>query len=204
MDAKIGVLALQGAFAKHRQMLNRLNIPSQDVHYPTDLDTCTGLIIPGGESTTITKQIRTMNFLAPLKAFAFRAPIFGTCAGMILMAQEGILNLIDMSVKRNAYGRQKDSFTKKLTLKLDKPHTFHAIFIRAPRITAIHSDRVEILAEYQKEPLFLKEGFHLATAFHPELTNDPTIHEYFIQLCKKNHSSILMERGERRSSHRPV
>lgn len=175
MDGKIGVLALQGAFAKHREMLDRLGVSSLEVRTPRELAEIDGLIIPGGESTTMWR----LNDL-PLKEF--NRPIFGTCAGMILLAR---LGLLDVQIERNAYGRQCASFSTDLTVYLDKPCTIRALFIRAPRVTAIHSPEVKLLAD---TPVLIRQGDYLASAFHPELTNDPAIHHYFIQLCKEKQS----------------
>lgn len=172
MVGKIGVLALQGAFAKHREMLDRINVPSLEVRTPKELAQVDGLIIPGGESTTMLK-------LNELPLTEFDRPIFGTCAGMILMAHLGFL---DITVERNAYGRQCDSFSTDLTVHLAKPHTIHAIFIRAPRVIEIQLPEVKVLAE---TPVLLRQGDYLASAFHPELTKDPAIHHYFVQICKE-------------------
>lgn len=175
MDGKIGVLALQGAFAKHCEMLKRIGIPSLEVRYPGQLAEIDGLIIPGGESTT-------MLILNELDIISFDKPIFGTCAGMILLAKLGLLSV---TIERNAYGRQSCSFSTSLTVYLDQPHLIHALFIRAPKITRIDSPDVEVLAD---TPVLIRQGHCLASAFHPELTNDPTIHHYFVQLCKAKQS----------------
>lgn len=183
MGYKIGVLALQGAFAKHVEMLHCLDVPSLLVRYPSELSQCNGLIIPGGESTTMSRQIIEMAFLEPLQEFSKNFPILGTCAGMILMARGGILNLLDITVTRNAYGRQCDSFSSALQLSFtDKP--YQAPFIRAPRITQIHSNEVQILASHKDEVVGIQQGHHMALSFHPELTQDPTIHKYFLSLCE--------------------
>lgn len=173
----IGVLALQGAFVKHEQMLKELGVQHLQVRYPHELARCDGLIIPGGESTTMTYQIQELNFLDPLKEFAKDHPIFGTCAGMILMAREGILSLLDISITRNAYGRQCASFLVDL-------HGIPALFIRAPRISKIYSAKVAVLMKHADEPVLIQQGLHLASAFHPELTKDLRIHKYFTKLCK--------------------
>ncbi len=175
MDGKIGVLALQGAFAKHREMLEALGVESIEVRTKEDLSQVEGLIIPGGESTA-------MLSLNDLPLADFKKPIFGTCAGMILMAHLGFLAV---TVSRNAYGRQSHSFSTDLRVNLDKPTTVHAIFIRAPRIEAIHSPDVQVLSD---KPVIIRQGDYLATAFHPELTNDTAIHHYFVQICKEKQS----------------
>ncbi|MCH9627577.1 MAG: Pyridoxal 5'-phosphate synthase subunit PdxT [Chlamydiales bacterium] len=175
MVGKIGVLALQGAFAKHLEVLQRLRVESLEVRTQTDLEVCDGLILPGGESTV-------MHSLNTLPLASYKKPIFGTCAGMILMAH---LGLLDITVERNAYGPQAHSFSKDLTVYLDKPHTVHALFIRAPRIESIHSAEVQVLAD---TPVMVRQGNYLATTFHPELTNDPCIHHYFVEICKGKQS----------------
>lgn len=175
MVGKIGVLALQGAFAKHREMLERIGVPSIEVRYPAQLSEIDGLIIPGGESTT-------MLSLNELDLIGFNKPIFGTCAGMILLAK---LGLLAVTIERNAYGRQSCSFSSEITVYLDRPQKYHAIFIRAPKIISIDSPDVEVLADMT---VFVKQGNYLASSFHPELTNDPTIHQYFVQLCKEKQS----------------
>ena len=181
MAGKIGVLALQGAFAKHEQMLEKLGISSLKVRHPKELFECRALIIPGGESTAMTCQIHEMNFLEPLKEFAKTRPLFGTCAGMILMAKKGVLSLLDITVTRNAYGGQRHSFHAPLDLPFSQA-PLQALFIRAPCITAIHSEAVQILAEQGGTPVLIQQGFHLAASFHPELTDDPSIHQYFLGL----------------------
>lgn len=193
----IGVLALQGAFAKHAQMLQSLGVKVVEVRKPEDLDACDALIIPGGESTTMMKQMQFIGFSGPFRNFAKNKPVFGTCAGLILMSHDIILgtdtmqpfNLIDISVERNAFGRQVESFhtevdfipkkssEKKITQKLP------AMFIRAPRIRRT-GNLVQILATYEGEPILVQQGRHLAATFHPELTSDPTIHQHFLKICK--------------------
>lgn len=193
MVGKIGVLALQGAFAKHEEMLHRIGIDTQQVRYAHQLSLCNALIIPGGESTVMQQQIQKQGLLEPIKQFGSTHPLFGTCAGMILMAQLGILNLMDISVNRNAYGSQCASFTTQLIVSF-APQPIEALFIRAPCITAIHSPQVTILASLEGVPVLVQQGLHLAAAFHPELTNDPTIHQYFINLClllKQSHPQQL-------------
>ncbi len=195
---KIGVLSLQGAFAKHAEMLEIVGLATAFVRYPEELKGCSGLIIPGGESTVMTRQIKDMQFLAPLREFAQNFPIFGTCAGMILMAREGILSLLDISVNRNAYGRQSASFITDLNVNFCEDggnyKTVSAFFIRAPRISQIYSQEVKILAEYESEPVLIQQGFHLAAAFHPELTDDCKIHKYFGELCKIKQSPLQLSK----------
>lgn len=185
MVGKIGVLALQGAFKSHLRMLEGLSVPAREVRYPGDLDDCVGLILPGGESTTISLHLEKMGLLESIREFAINNPLFGTCAGMILMSCKGPLDLIDIEVDRNAFGRQKESFSTLIPLQLKKNSSFQAIFIRAPRIKRWGKD-VKTLSSLGEEPVFVRQGNHLATSFHPELTNDPTIHQYFIQICMMN------------------
>ncbi len=180
MAGKIGVLALQGAFAKHLSLLHKLEIPAIEVRYPEQLSDCCGLILPGGESTTMTRQIASMAMEEPLRHFAEESPLFGTCAGMILMSRAGILSLLDIVVDRNAYGRQADSFTTPLTFR---GCTFPGFFIRAPRITAITSPDVKVVVSYENEAVCVQQGHHLAASFHPELAGNPILHRYFIELC---------------------
>lgn len=193
----IGVLALQGAFAKHIQMLKTLDVIAKEVRYPADLEDCDALIIPGGESTTMMRQIHFIGFKQPLIAFSKKKPVFGTCAGLILISHEIILGtmipfaLIDVDVERNAFGRQIESFQCEIILNLSpaKPKYFPAVFIRAPRIRVVHSD-VEVLAYYGNEPVLVRQKNHLGATFHPELTDDPSLHLYFINLVKKLKKSV--------------
>jgi pyridoxal 5'-phosphate synthase pdxT subunit len=173
---KIGLLALQGAFAKHEEALKKLGVETVQVRYADDLNQCQAMIIPGGESTVMHHHLKERHLIEPLKSFAQSRPIFGTCAGMILMANEGLL---DISISRNAYGRQSASFSTQLSLSFtDQP--IEAFFIRAPRIRAILSPNVAILATLGNEPVLVQQGLHLAASFHPELTNNLTIHQYFV------------------------
>lgn len=187
----IGVLALQGAFAKHIEMLSKLNVEAKEVRYPKDLEKCDGLIIPGGESTTITRQIQFIAFREQLCLFAKTKPLFGTCAGLILMSQEIInspmqpFGLIDVAVERNAFGRQAESFRTDIELQLSATLTkkIPAFFIRAPRIRKCGS-AVQILAHYENEPILVRQGHHLGASFHPELSENPAVHHYFLTLVK--------------------
>ena len=189
----VGVLALQGAFAKHIEMLLSLNVHAIEVRKPQDLDLCDALIIPGGESTTMTRQMHFIKLNDKLKEFGSKKPIFGTCAGLILMSKDILesemksFGLIDIKVLRNAFGRQADSFTTEIALHLNtkKPSLFPAIFIRAPRIQECGKE-VEVLASFEGEPVLVKQGHHLAATFHPELTKDPSIHRYFLSIIETN------------------
>lgn len=190
----VGVLALQGAFSKHIEMLKALGVLTIEVRTPEDLEKCDALIIPGGESTTILRQMNFIELTDKIKEFAIKKPIFGTCAGLILMSEE-ILNsemlpfkILDIKVERNAFGRQLDSFKTDVNVKLNpkkQPISFPSFFIRAPRIKAYGKD-VEVLARFEDEPILVRQGHHLGATFHPELTNDTSIHRFFISLIKKN------------------
>lgn len=183
----IGVLALQGAFAKHVKMLQSLGVEAIEVRKPEQLAACDGLIIPGGESTTMMKQMQFIHFIEPLKQFGKEKPLFGTCAGLILMSKEIVsdqmspFGFLDISVERNAFGRQVESFKAEVKVELSsgKPHPFQAVFIRAPRIRK-WEPTVQVLAEYEGEPILVQQGKHLGATFHPELTGDSSIHAYFI------------------------
>ena len=184
---KIGILALQGDFAKHETMLQSLNVETVQVRKPDELQQCDGLILPGGESTTLTNLMQLYGFYEPIRIFAKTHPVMGTCAGMIMIAAQvddnrvEPLNLIDISVSRNAYGRQIDSFITEVNAPcLGKPDTFRAIFIRAPQIQEL-APGIEILIKAQGKPVMVRHKNILALAFHPELTDDPRIHQYFLE-----------------------
>ena len=188
---KIGVLALQGAFIEHVKMLRKLGIEAVKVRLPADLEGLDGLIIPGGESTTIGKLAVTYGLIEPLREFAQQAPTWGTCAGLIFLAkdlgenQQPILGLMDVSVNRNAFGRQIDSFETDLDIPvLGSEQPYHAVFIRAPVVTAVHNG-VSILAQLPDNRIIaVQEGHLLGTAFHPELTDDLRFHQYFLNLVQ--------------------
>ena len=185
---QIGVLGLQGAYAKHLAILQQLDVQTVDVRKPEDLEECHGLIIPGGESTTMTKLINEIEMHDALLKFSVDRPVFGTCAGMILMAAKvddgrvKTLNLLDIEVERNAYGRQIDSFIDELDVTTNgQAFSMRGVFIRAPRIKNM-GDGVEVLASVNGEPVLVQEGHHMAAAFHPELTGETRIHNYFSTL----------------------
>ena len=188
---KIGVLALQGDFALHRQALARIEVESGEVRKPLDLDAVDGLIIPGGESTTLLKLMDAGEFVPALEKFrADGQPIFGTCAGLIVLAREVLnpnqcsLGFIDVSVERNAYGRQKESFETEGEAILDgHPSPLRMVFIRAPRIRRLGPE-VTQLASHGGDCVMARQGSVLVAAFHPELTNDPTVHAYFVRMVK--------------------
>ncbi len=189
---QIGVLALQGDFAKHAEVLRSLDVEVQEIRKPQDLETCQGLIIPGGESTVMLRQLDFIQMRDALLDFARQKPIFGTCAGLILMSKQvqdfslQPLQLLDITVERNAFGRQVESFQAFISLEFTSGYskTFPAFFIRAPRIKK-WGKNIQILAMWEGEPILVRQGHHLASSFHPELTNDPYIHQYFIEMIRQ-------------------
>lgn len=187
MDKTIGVLALQGAYQKHVDSLSRLGVESRLIRKSDELEQCNGLIIPGGESTTMSLLIQDSGLYKPLRDFAQSYPVMGVCAGMIMMAtsvdDERVipLKILPFRALRNHYGRQVHSFTAKITLDFDtsdKPLEAH--FIRAPGVTDLDQD-VEVLARYDDEIIMIARDRHLALSFHPELTQDTRIHQYWLQ-----------------------
>ncbi len=183
---------MQGAFAKHKTSLDNLHAKTLLVRSEKDLLACDSLIIPGGESSTIEKQLKFSKLIQPLIQFSKSNPILGTCAGAILMSKEltcdgGVspLGLIDIKTKRNAYGRQNDSFSTDINLKFSSSVPFQAIFIRAPSIESC-GPNIKVLAELDGNPIFVQEGLLFAATFHPELGSDCRIHEYFIQATIQN------------------
>jgi len=191
---KVGVLALQGAFIEHEKVLNRLGVAAREVRLPKDLEGLDGLIIPGGESTTIGKLAVQYDLIDPLRAMAQSGkPMWGTCAGMIFMAknvgrEQPRLGLIDVTVRRNAFGRQVDSFEADLDVKgIDGTRPFHAIFIRAPLIESV-GEGVDVLARVGRNDaaviVAVRQGNLLATSFHPELSADDRFHRFFLSLAK--------------------
>jgi pyridoxal 5'-phosphate synthase pdxT subunit len=191
---KIGVLALQGAFIEHKQALKRLGAETIEVRLPKDLDGLDGLIIPGGESTTIGKLAVQYNLIDPLRTLAQSGkPMWGTCAGMIFMSKDvgrdqPLLKLMDVKVQRNAFGRQVDSFEADLDVKgIDDHRLFHAVFIRAPMIESVGAG-VEVLAtvDRAKAPAIVaaRQNNLLVTSFHPELSGDDRFHKLFLKMVK--------------------
>lgn len=184
----VGVLALQGDFAEHAAILKRLGVEAREVRLPADLEGLDRLIIPGGESTTITRLMERYGLVQPLRAFAAHRPVWGTCAGMIVMAKHATdldretLGLMDISVVRNAFGRQVDSFEMDLTIEELEGEPFHAVFIRAPLIKDA-GPGVKVLATLEGQGIVAARQNHLlATSFHPELTRDTRLHAYFLSL----------------------
>jgi pyridoxal 5'-phosphate synthase pdxT subunit len=185
----VGVLALQGDFAEHEAVLRRLGVESRQVRLPRDLEGLTALIIPGGESTTITRLIDMYGLREPLVAFASGRPVWGTCAGLIVMAQEASdldrepLRLMNIDVERNAFGRQVDSFETNLDIAEITGGPVHALFIRAPLINSAGPE-VKVLAEIEGQGIVAaRQGHLLVTSFHPELTEDGRMHRYFLSLA---------------------
>jgi pyridoxal 5'-phosphate synthase pdxT subunit len=177
---KIGILAVQGDFREHAAMLRRLGAEPVEVRKPEQLDELDGLVIPGGESTAIMRLIRIYGLEEGLRRFG--RPVFGTCAGMILLDREH-LGLVDVAVRRNAYGRQVASFEADLALDGDD-EPLRGVFIRAPRVSDV-GPAVEVLAEHQGEPVLLRDGPFLVASFHPELTDDPRVHERFLKIVRE-------------------
>ena len=184
---RIGVLALQGATAAHTEALSRLGADAVTVKVPSDLEGIDGLVLPGGESTTISFLLDSSGLRELLAArLAAGMPAFGTCAGMILLATDVLdgrpdqqsFGVIDLAVRRNAFGRQVDSFEADLAVRgLEAP--FHAVFIRAPGVESAGPD-VEVLAEVDGRPVLCRQGAIMVSAFHPELTDDLRLHEMFL------------------------
>ena len=194
----IGVLALQGDFAAHAGALDRLGATVREVRRPAELGALDGLVIPGGESTALLILMGD-GFPPALRAFhAAGRPIYGTCAGLILLAHDVLnprqpsLGLIDVTVERNGYGRQRESFETRVEGRLDAgPASFPAVFIRAPRIRRV-GPGVSVLARLEDEPILVREGSVLAGTFHPELTGDAAVHRYFLGMVS---TAVTTARG---------
>ncbi len=187
----VGVLALQGAFREHALMLKKCGADVREVRIPSHLDEIDALIIPGGESTTITKLMKEYGFPGKIREFAASGrPVYGTCAGLIVIAKrlhgrnQAFLDLIDVDVRRNAYGRQIESREVDLDIECLGSRPFRAIFIRAPQIEKIGKGVVP-LAAYQDRVVFARSGNILVSSFHPELSHDPRIHQYFIRMIEE-------------------
>jgi len=176
----IGVLALQGGFAAHKRTLRALGADVREVRVPTDLEGLDGVVIPGGESTTMTLGIAREKLADPLRALALSGtPMLGTCAGMIML-DRGHLGLMDIECRRNAFGRQVRSFEEDLDVAGFDGPPLRAVFIRAPWIES-HGERVQILAELEGHPVAARQGSLLAVAFHPELGQDTRLHEAWLR-----------------------
>jgi 5'-phosphate synthase pdxT subunit len=179
----IGIIALQGDFDAHRKAVERAGGRPIEVRTAQELNACDGLIVPGGESTTMLKLLEIENLIEPLRQFAARKPVFGTCAGAILLAHsvtkpaQPSLDLIDIDVERNAYGRQIDS---RITRVQAGANEMEAVFIRAPKILRVGSGG-KTLATYNGDPVWVEQGRHMVTTFHPELTADSRVHRRFLE-----------------------
>jgi len=190
---KIGVLALQGDFAEHIVMLKRLKVETSEVRMPEHLGGLDALIIPGGESTTIGKLAADFGLTDPLRQFGQRHAIWGTCAGAIFLSRDArrhqpLLSLMDITVQRNAFGRQVDSFEADLDVPELKRVTgtkepYHAVFIRAPIIESVSGEARVLASTADKRIVAAQQGHLLATSFHPELTSDTRFHEYFLSMA---------------------
>ncbi len=187
----IGVLALQGDYERHLDMLKRLPCERMPVYTAHDLNRCDGLIIPGGESTTLIHLMKKHELWLPLAEFGRRKAVFGTCAGCIVAAREvaaseqDALRLIDITVQRNAYGRQVDSFIDDVELNLDGvPSAMEGVFIRAPKIVSWDKG-VELLGRHGEEPVLARQRNVLVATFHPELTDDLRLHGYFLKMAEQ-------------------
>ena len=185
---RIGVLALQGAFAEHIAILRQLKVQALPVRLPTELNGLDGLVIPGGESTSIGKLMLDYNLMSKIRNLAKNGlPVFGTCAGMILLASKTSdsdikpLGVMDIVVRRNAFGRQRESFETDLSIPILGAEPFPAVFIRAPIIEQANSG-VEILAKLDGTGVAARQGKVLVSAFHPELTGDLRFHQYFLDI----------------------
>ena len=185
----IGILALQGGFHLHQLSLESLQIKSELIRYPKQLDHCDALIIPGGESTTLMKQIMKNNFFDSLIEFANKKSIMGTWAGMIISSCRSSdklnrsLSVIDIEVDRNSWGRQVHSFEAEVNLNFDNDNPFNATFIRAPKVSRM-GHGVESFAEYGDSAVLLSDGRHLMASFHPEIGDDNRIHKLFMGMIK--------------------
>ena len=186
---RVGVLALQGDFEAHRRALEKAGAQALEVRTAAELEQVDGLIIPGGESTTMLKLLEIENLLEPIRQFAETKPIFGTCAGTILLASEVLnpsqrcLGLMDLTVERNGYGRQVDSRIARIEVE---GLPAEAVFIRAPIIRRA-GPATRVLANYEQRPVLVEQGRHMAATFHPELSSDPRIHRHFLNKVSSGH-----------------
>lgn len=197
----MGVLALQGAFAEHLAALERLGAEARPVRLPQDLSGLEGLIIPGGESTTMARLLAALELYGPVKGLARDGmPMWGTCAGLILLAKDALglreanLGVMDVTVRRNAYGRQVDSFEADLEVPALGPPPFRAVFIRSPRIEEVGSGVEALACLPGGEPVAVRQGQLLGTTFHPELTPDLRFHQLFLRQGKKRASRAIREK----------
>ncbi|MEW6180351.1 MAG: pyridoxal 5'-phosphate synthase glutaminase subunit PdxT [Chloroflexota bacterium] len=191
---KIGVLALQGAFIEHQHVLEKLGVETVQVRLPEHLAGLDGLIIPGGESTTISKLATAFGLMQPLREFAQQHAVWGTCAGAIFLSRDvgrdqPVLGLMDITVRRNAFGRQVDSFETLLDVpalgRVDAANRpFPAVFIRAPLIEKVNGTAEVLAALPEGGIVAVQQGRWLATSFHPELSDDDRFHRYFLELAR--------------------
>lgn len=205
----IGVLGLQGAFARHLEVLNDLGVTSRRVRLVKDLEGLDGIILPGGESTAMSNLLLSSGLFEPLRAHLDDGlPAFGTCAGMILLSRRILdgrpdqvsLDSLDATVRRNGYGRQVDSFESDVVIEgWDEP--FHAVFIRAPVIEEV-GQPVTVLARLDSHPILVRQGPILASSFHPELAHDTRIHEYFLDFVRKGRQSSSSVQSQSYSTSR--
>jgi len=204
---RIGVLALQGAFAAHARVLTDLGAEAVEVRRPDQLDGVDALVMPGGESTTMSMLLESSGLFDPLaKRLADGLPVLGTCAGMILLAVEVVdgrpdqrsFGAIDLTVRRNAYGRQVDSFETDLDVPELGPAPFHAVFIRAPGVDRAGAD-VDVLASWEDRPVLARQGAVTVAAFHPELSGDARIHSRFLEEVGAPRRKGTFRRGPRNS-----
>ena len=199
---EVGVLAIQGDFAEHIAVLSNLGVTAREVRLPKHLDSLEGLIIPGGESTTLSRLMTIYNLREPVVEMAAQGrAVWGTCAGMIMLSQEITendpvpLGVMDIGVQRNAFGRQVDSFEQTLDVSALGSDPYHAIFIRAPLIIRV-GEEVDVLCVLDADrPVAVQQGNLMATSFHPELTNDYRFHSYFLGLAGGNDNSPVPRNG---------
>jgi len=194
MTKPVGLLTLQGDYEKHRQIFTALGVETVGVRRPAELDQISALVIPGGESTTLTRLMDRVELRQPLLDFSVDNPVMGTCAGLIMMSQTlsqekfkdyGVapLGMLDCQVLRNGYGRQIDSFTAPVAIDIldGSKEDFDAVFIRAPRIMEV-GPKADVVAVYKGEPVAVRQGHLLGLTFHPELTDDSRIHQAFLNM----------------------
>lgn len=185
---KIGILGFQGGIEEHERILRRLKVELCRIRYVRQLNEIDALVLPGGESTTMGIFLHNSGLLKPLKdAIKGGMPVLATCAGLILLAQEiegssfASLKVLPIRIRRNAYGRQKESFTTQINLSFDSVKPFPGVFIRAPKIEKMLEDKVEVLSFLGKQPVMIQYGKIIGCTFHPELTTDTRVHEYFLK-----------------------
>jgi pyridoxal 5'-phosphate synthase pdxT subunit len=201
MKPTIGVLALQGDFGAHLQARERAGARPVEVRSQNDLAQLDGLVIPGGESTTMLKLLGEEQLFEPLREFGESKPVFGTCAGAILLAREVLhpqqasLELMDLTVERNGYGRQIDSRIVSIRIE-GEGQPLEAVFIRAPIIRRV-GPKGRVLATYMGDPVLVREGMHLVATFHPELTADSRVHSQFVKMASERYT----ETGARQGAH---